>query len=87
MIADVIDRVTEVHGNDYERLWVTTKKTDKRILVALAEGKELSSVEQPTSTVYSGLNRLAKQGYVVKNGSYQLDDPFFGRWIVSKRGL
>jgi AAA+ ATPase superfamily predicted ATPase len=87
MIGDVIGRMVEVHGNDYERLWVMTKKTDKRILVALAEGKELSSVAQPASTVYSGLNRLAEQGYVVKNGSYQLDDPFFGRWIVGKRGM
>jgi AAA+ ATPase superfamily predicted ATPase len=85
MIEDVVGRMVEIHGNDYERLWTTTKKTDKRILVALAEGEELSSVAQPTSTVYSGLRRLAEQGYVVRNGRYQLDDPFFGRWIMNKR--
>jgi AAA+ ATPase superfamily predicted ATPase len=87
MIEDVIGRIVEVHGNDYERLWITTKKTDKRILITLAEGRDLSSVTQPTSTVYSGLKRLAEQGYVVRNGSYRLDDPFFGRWITNKRGL
>jgi hypothetical protein len=85
IIDCVVSRIVETHGNDFEKLWNTVSKTDKRILIALAEGEKTSSISQPTSTVYSGLNRLAKQGFVVKNKTYQLDDPFFAKWIVGKR--
>jgi hypothetical protein len=39
-----------------------------------------------TSTLYSGLKRLIQQGFVLKNQNfYDLDDPFFKRWILLKR--
>nr|AGS54303.1 hypothetical protein [uncultured bacterium contig00111] len=29
--------------------------------------------------------RLIKRGYIVKNGHYEFDDPFFRHWIIMKR--
>jgi AAA+ ATPase superfamily predicted ATPase len=89
--ADVIERVIadvlSVHNNDYEKLWNTIKNTDKIIMITLAESGKPSSVARPASTLYSGLKRLAQQGYVVKNKTYELDDPFFARWIVHQRNF
>ncbi len=40
------------------------------------------------STVFSVLQRLAKKGLLVKEGSaYSIDDPFFKRWIVMRRQI
>jgi hypothetical protein len=86
MFDDVINSVVEVHSNDFERLWNTINKTDRRLLITLAEDDMVSSIAQPTSTVYSGLRRLTRCGYVIKNGKYKIDDPFFGKWIKAKRG-
>jgi AAA+ ATPase superfamily predicted ATPase len=85
MFDNVINSIVEVHSNDFERLWNTISKTDRRILITLAEGNEVSSISRPTSTVYSGVRRLIQHGYVIKNGVYKLDDPFFGIWIKEKR--
>jgi AAA+ ATPase superfamily predicted ATPase len=85
MLGDVIGRIVEVHDNDFERIWNTMSRTDKRVLIALADGEAPSTVAQPTSTVYSSLRRLSKQGYVIKNASYKPDDPFFASWIVERR--
>ena len=82
------------HDMDYERLWNTINKTDKKILagLSLSEHPPLSSafclenqIESP-STVYSGLLRLSRQGYLIKvDDKYRIDDPFFKRWIIKKR--
>jgi AAA+ ATPase superfamily predicted ATPase len=85
IISGVVDRIVEIHSNDFEKLWNTISKTDKKILIVLAEGGKTSSIAQPTSTIYSGLNRLARQGFVVKNKTYEPDDPFFSKWIVGRR--
>ncbi|MDR1796417.1 MAG: hypothetical protein LBR44_03080 [Clostridiales Family XIII bacterium] len=78
-----VEEIVRTHANDYERLWNTIRNTDKRILVALATGAPVSSVAQPTSTLYSGLGRLADQGFLIKTGTYVFDDPFFKQWIVA----
>ncbi|MDR2163074.1 MAG: ATP-binding protein [Clostridiales Family XIII bacterium] len=85
LMDSVISAVLSIHNNDFEKLWNTMRSTDKKIMIALAEGWGVSSVAIPSSTAYSGLGRLAAQGYVVKNENYELDDPFFARWIVAKR--
>ena len=39
-----------------------------------------------SSTVYSSLKRLLKNGYLVKiKDRYEIDDPFFKRWIYGRR--
>ena len=45
----------------------------------------LSLLSSPTSTVYSAVNRLMKKGYVIKDNTYEIEDPFFKRWIVKNR--
>lgn len=89
MLGEVIDNVVIVHSNDYERLWNTINKTDKKILIELATKKQLPLRELthslPTSTIYSGIKRLIEQGYIIKQKEYELDDPFFRFWILQKR--
>ena len=81
----VISNIISIHNNDFERLWNTISKTDKKILITLAMEEKVSAISQPTSTIYSGLNRLLSHGYIVKNEFYELDDPFFKKWLIEKR--
>jgi hypothetical protein len=34
------------------------------------------------SKPFSSLKRLTKKGYVIKTDAYEIEDPFFRRWIV-----
>ncbi|MBO4488125.1 MAG: ATP-binding protein [Bacteroidales bacterium] len=81
-IAAAIDHIVKAHGLDYERLWMNFKRTNKWILQHLASNRPLQSREYPTSTVYSALKRLQKDGYVIYSDHYELEDPFFRQWIV-----
>ena len=85
MFNHLVYKVITLHNNDYERLWNTFSKTDKRILITLAIQEKVSAISQPTSTVYSGLKRLLTQGYIIRDEQYELDDPFFKMWIKEKR--
>lgn len=80
-----VESLLILHDFDYERLWMTIHKTDKRVLVILAK-KEISPLESSSgmavSTAFSALKRLSKQGYVIKNERYEIDDPFFRQWIL-----
>ena len=38
----------------------------------------------PTSTTFSVLKKLMKQGYVIKTDQYEIEDPFFKRWVANK---
>jgi len=87
MINSVIESIIQIHDTDYERLWNTINKTDKKLLVALSKNDSLDTVPLATSTVYSGIKRLLTNGYLVKNKSFEFDDPFFKYWINSKREL
>jgi AAA+ ATPase superfamily predicted ATPase len=85
-LQKIINNIVEVHSNDYQRLWNTLSNTDKKILISLAAGKNGTSVTAPASTAYSGLQRLAARGYLLKDTAYKFDDPFFKKWITEKRG-
>jgi len=37
------------------------------------------------STIYSSLKRLTEKGILIKTDKYEIDDPFFKKWIVNKR--
>ena len=85
--------MTHVHDMDYERLWSTFNKTDKKVLIGLTMQMGTPSslpflqavgIDSP-STAFSSLKRLGQQGYVIRNEGYELDDPFFRRWIEVKR--
>lgn len=77
-----IDHVVTTHSLDYERLWMNFNRTNKWILQRLSSGKPLQPGEHPTSTVYSALKRLQKDGYVIYADRYEMEDPFFREWIM-----
>ena len=57
---------------------------EKSILAQSATSPLDSKREMPTSTAFSALKRLFEQGYVIKNKKYEIDDPFFARWIFKR---
>ena len=85
MLPLIIKQVITIHDTDYERLWNTISKTDKKILIDLAMQGKLPISSFPQSTIYSGLTRLIKQGYIIKQKNYEFDDPFFKSWLVFRR--
>lgn len=77
-----ISQIVTTHGLDYERLWMNFNRTNKWILQRLATNEALQSGEYRTSTVYSALKRLQKEGSVIYSDHYELEDPFFREWIL-----
>lgn len=92
-INNSINELILMHDMDYERLWNTLNQTDKKILVGVTNETHSLLKEEfsrkisvsATSTVFSGLKRLVKQGYLIKQDKYELDDPFFKQWINNRR--
>ena len=82
-VWSAIDHIVTTHGLDYERLWMNFNRTNKWILQHLASGKSLQSGEYRTSTLYSALKRLQKDGYVIYSDKYEMEDPFFKEWILT----
>jgi len=81
-VQAAIDHIVKTHGLDYERLWMSVNRTNRWILKQLATGGELQTGERRTSTIYSALKRLQKDGYVIYSDRYELEDPFYRQWIV-----
>ncbi len=85
MLPLVAKSIIAIHDTDYERLWNTISRTDKKILISLAMQGKLPTLSFPQSTIYSGLTRLVTRGYIIKNKNYEFDDPFFKNWIIMRR--
>ncbi len=92
-VDKAITDLVYMHDLDYERLWHTLNQTDKLVLINLALSN-LSPLSKEfllknsiaSSTVFSGLKRLVQQGFLIKsNLNYEIDDPFFKKWIVKRR--
>ncbi len=95
-VGEAVNEIIHHHDMDYERLWNRINRTDKKILIglALSEAAPLSAefskkyFSSAMSTVFSGLKRLAGEGMVIKTErGYEIDDPFFKRWIEKRRGV
>lgn len=83
IVRTSINQLVEEHDLDYERLWATMKRIDRLVLILLAKrNNPLTDSKVPTSTAFSAIKRLIKQGYVIKTTVYELEDPFFGEWIL-----
>ncbi len=89
-----ISEMTQIHDIDYERLWNSFNKTDKKIMIGLSVSgiAPLSDAFKrkyyigATSTVYSSIKRLMGTGYITKDkNKYEIDDPFFKLWIKQRR--
>jgi hypothetical protein len=92
MISKVIEDIILLHDNDFERLWNHFNNTDKRVLIDLAfdqpnilSANNFNKNEIAASTKFSALKRLTEKGIVIKTKRYEIDDPFFRKWIVWKR--
>ena len=85
VLEAAIDHIVISHGLDYERLWMNFNRTNKWILQSLAKNRMLQTGEYPTSTIYSALKRLQKDGYVIYSDHYEIEDPFFKEWVL--RGM
>lgn len=86
VVEEAIRESNQIHDADYGRLWINLNKTDKRVVRYLATTNESplnssSGIGIAPSTVFSSLQRLCHSGYVIKEETYHLDDPFFARWI------
>lgn len=81
---DAILHIITAHGLDYERLWTGLNRMNKWLLQRLASGATLQTGEYPTSTMYSALKRLQKEGYVIYADGYELEDPFFKEWVMQE---
>lgn len=77
-----VQYIVDTHSLDYERLWRQFNKTDKWVLQSLASKRELQDGTHRTSTIYSALKKLQKDGYVNYTTQYEVEDPFFNKWIV-----
>lgn len=86
LVAQAVERLVTVHDLDFERLWLGFNRMDKRIMQMLCRNKNpLQDKSLPTSTAYSAVKRLVKMGYVVRTERYELEDPFFKRWINARQ--
>ena len=82
VLQAAVDNIVVSHALDYERIWMGFKRTNRWILQRLASKKNQQSGEYRTSTIYSALKRLQKDGYVIYSDHYELEDPFYRQWIL-----
>jgi hypothetical protein len=94
IVESAANEIVRSHDNDYERLWNNFNRTDKMVLNGMSASTiSPISVEfsrlfgtGASSTVFSSIHRLTHKGILLKEGSvYNIDDPFFRRWIVLRR--
>lgn len=94
VVDQAVKELIQYHDADYERLWNTLIGTDRKILIGLATREESplsnafaqNNLIGSQSTIFSGLKRLMTNGFVCRSDSkYQIDDPFFVQWIITRR--
>ena len=89
VVTKSIEVLVRMHDLDFERLWMNFNKTDRRIMQELCLHPNQSLMTNrglASSTIFSSIKRLMKQGYVIKTTSYEVEDPFFRLWIVKTQG-
>lgn len=85
VVEMAIQQQIQDHDLDFERLWLSMNRTDRKILIDLSkQNNPLTDRQAPTSTTFSAMKRLVKKGYVIKIEQYEVEDPFFARWILSR---
>ena len=87
VFEDAVAELVEEHDLDYERLWLSFNVTQRRILQGLAQNRKADEMtELATSTRYDSLAKLAKNGYVIREQTFEIEDPFFKEWIAGQAG-
>lgn len=96
IVECALNDIIRTHDMDFERLWNTFNRTDRSVLLGMASENlpPLSSQFQEkikiksASTIFSSLKRLSESGIIIKNGQkYDIDDPFFSRWLIARRNM
>lgn len=85
ILHETINRIITLHDLDYERLWLSFKKQERRVMMTVANGNGHSLMKDhsvPTSTTFSTIKKLMQNGFLVKDSTYEIEDPFFSHWIV-----
>ena len=86
VVEEAINNIVRTHDLDFERLWLNFNRTDRSIMMNLSKGiNPLQNRQVATSTSFSGIKRLMKNGYVIRVTDYEIEDPFFKRWIIGLR--
>jgi len=95
IVEDGVVELVRIHDMDYERLWNRLNRTDMKVLIGMTftEVSPLSTDFNrlhfigSSSTIFSSLKRLMQHGVLIKTDfGYEIDDPFFKRWIKVRRG-
>ena len=82
VVGEAISNIVRTHDLDFERLWLNFNRTDRSIMMNLSKGiNPLQNRLVATSTSFSGIKRLMKNGYVIRVIDYEIEDPFFKEWI------
>ncbi len=83
VVRQAIRKIVQSHDLDFERLWQTFNRTDRSILQSLCRSiNPLQNRQVATSTSFSAIKRLIKNGYVIRVNDYEIEDPFFKAWIL-----
>lgn len=83
IVEEAVAALVVMHDLDYERLWQNMNRTDRFTLKQLALSlMPMQNRSQAASTSYSSILRLMRAGYVVRTTQYEIEDPFFRRWIL-----
>ena len=80
-----IREIITTHDLGYERIWLNFNRTDMWILQRLAARTDFQTGEYRTSTIYSALKRLQHAGHVIYTNRYEIEDPFFREWLLSRQ--
>ena len=85
VVSLAIEQLIKMHDLDFERLWISMNRTDREILLQIATGANpLQNRQKPTSTSFSAIKRLMRDGYIINIDKYEIEDPFFMQWIINK---
>ena len=93
MVNEAVEDIIQEHDMDYERIWLNFNKTDRKVLlgISLSDLQPLSDAFNrmwdvgASSTAFSSLKRLVTSGFIIRTDRYELDDPFFSRWLIKRR--
>lgn len=81
VIPAAVGRIAAILDMEFDSLWAQFNRTDRSILISLAQGKPLPVGTIPTSTVYSALARLVAADHVIRTDRFEIASPFFAHWI------
>lgn len=81
-----VKSLVDGHDLDFERVWLMMNRTSRKMMQMLSLGETpYKDRSLPTSTSYSSLKKLMKDGYVIRTDRYEIEDPFFCKWIKDKQ--